>query len=218
MVIAPHPDDEILGCGGTIKKMTTNGMEVNILIVTRGKQGMYSEERINKVRNEALFAHKLLGVSNTHFLDFPAPDLDCTPISELSMALLKVITDNKSDTIFIPHRGDIHNDHKAVFNAALVAVRPVNNNTVKRIYCYETLSETEWAAPFSDDAFIPDNFVNIAEVFSTKLDAFRCFKSQMREFPNPRSLKAIESQANLRGSVVGFTHAEAFKTIRAILD
>jgi LmbE family N-acetylglucosaminyl deacetylase len=218
LVIAPHPDDEILGCGGTIKKLISRGFEVKILIVTRGKKGIYSDKKIKNVRQEALKAHGLLGVAVTRFLEFPAPDLDLVSVSELSLAISEVISELKPDTIFVPHRGDIHHDHKAVFNAALVASRPVKNCVVKRIYSYETLSETEWAAPFGDDAFIPDYFVNISDSFSDKLEAFKCYKSQLRDFPNPRSLRSIEALANLRGSTVGFTHAEAFMTIRVIED
>jgi LmbE family N-acetylglucosaminyl deacetylase len=218
LVVAPHPDDEILGCGGTIKRLVSHGIEVNVLVVTRGKEGMYSEEKIKNVRKEANKAHKLLGVSKTRFLEFPAPDLDLVSGSELSHAISEVISELNPDTIFVPHRGDIHHDHKAVFSAALVATRPVKNCEVKRILSYETLSETEWAAPFGDDAFIPDYFVNISDVFGAKLEAFKCYKSQLRDFPNPRSLKSIEALANLRGSTVGHTHAEAFMTIRVIED
>ena len=218
LVIAPHPDDEVLGCGGTIKKLTSQGIKVIVLIATRGKKELYSEERIENVRHEAMKAHRLLSVTETRFLDFPAPELDLISIAELSMAIKKVIEEFKIETIYLPHRGDIHHDHKAIFNAGLVAARPNKDNSVKRIYSYETLSETEWAAPFGDDAFIPDLFVNISEVFFAKLEAIKCYKSQLRDFPNPRSLKSVESLANLRGSTVGFTHAEAFMTIRIIED
>jgi LmbE family N-acetylglucosaminyl deacetylase len=179
---------------------------------------MYSEERILNVRQEAIEAHKMLCVTGTRFLDFSAPNLDLISVSELSLAISEVINEFRPDTIFLPHRGDIHHDHKAVFNAGMVAARPANNSVVKRIYSYETLSETEWAAPFGDDAFIPDFFVNISDVFIAKLEAIKCYKSQLRDFPNPRSLKSIEALANLRGSTVGFTHAEAFMTIRVIED
>lgn len=216
LIIAPHPDDEVLGCGGIIKKFTNQDISVNVLVITRGKKEIYSDERIDNVRNEARNAHKLLGVESTIFLNFPAPDLDTISIAELSGAISDEIQKLKPDTIFIPHRGDIHHDHKAVFTASLVAARPVNNYVVKRIYSYETLSETEWAAPFGDDAFIPDYFVNISDDFSFKLEAMKCFKSQIREFPNPRSLRAIESLAQFRGSTVGFEYAEAFMTIRVV--
>jgi N-acetylglucosamine malate deacetylase 1 len=218
LIIAPHPDDEVLGCGGIIKKLASQDKEVWILIMTRGKSGMYSEERILNVRREAVNAHKTLDVAGTRFCNFPAPDLDLVSVSELSAAISEVINEILPDTVFLPFRGDIHQDHKAVFNAGLVATRPVRNSTIKKIYSYEILSETEWAAPFCDDKFIPDFFVNIAGVFEAKIEAMKCYKSQLREFPNSRSLESIRNLAMLRGSTVGFTHAEAFMTIRVIED
>ena len=216
LVVAPHPDDEVLGCAGTIKKLASRGDRIIVLIMTRGRKGLYSEERIRNVRQEAINAHKVLGASGTKFFDFSAPDLDIVSQSDLSSSIAVIIKEFEIDTMYIPHRGDIHHDHKAVFSACLVAARPVGEYTVRNIYCYETLSETEWSAPFSDDAFIPDRFVNITNEISSKLEAMKSYKSQLREFPNPRSLKTIEALATYRGSIVGFSFAEAFMTIRVI--
>lgn len=218
LIIAPHPDDEVLGCGGTIKKKSDEGNKVFVLVVTRGKKELYSEERIKNVRQEAKNAHKTLGVTEARFLNFPAPDLDLVSIAEISNAISRIVEELEISTLYLPHYGDIHHDHKAVFNAGLVAARPTMKCPVKRIYSYETLSETEWAIPIGDNTFSPTYFVNITDVFNAKLEAMKCFKSQLREFPNPRSLKAIEALANLRGSTVGFTHAEAFMTMRIIED
>jgi LmbE family N-acetylglucosaminyl deacetylase len=218
LIIAPHPDDEILGCGGTIKKLSASGTRVVVLVATRGKKEMYSEERILNVRNEARKAHKILGVTETRFLDFPAPDLDRVSLAEISGAISEVIREYDIATVYLPHYGDIHHDHRVIFQAGLVAARPVNGIPVKSIFSYETLSETEWAAPLGDMTFIPTRFVNISDFFNLKLEAMKCFKSQLRDFPNPRSLKAIEALANLRGSTVGFNYAEAFMTIRIIED
>lgn len=216
LIIAPHPDDEVLGCAGTIRKLSLEDNSVWVLIVSRGKMGLYSEEGIRNVREEALAAHKLLGVKETRFLDFTAPELDLISISVLSSAISEVIHEFQADTIYLPHSGDIHHDHKAVFNAGLVAARPVKSNPVKRIYSYETLSETEWATPISNEIFIPTRFINISDVFPLKVEAMKCYITQLRDFPNPRSLKAMEALANYRGSTVGFTYAEAFMTIRII--
>jgi N-acetylglucosamine malate deacetylase 1 len=218
LIVAPHPDDEILGCGGTIMKLSYAGARVIVLIVTRGKKELYSDERILNVRNEARNAHRILGVTETRFLEFPAPDLHLVSFAEISGAISEVVKLFDISALYLPHHGDIHSDHRVVFNAGLVAARPVHGNPVKRIYSYETLSETEWAAPSCDNAFIPTHFVNISEHFASKVEAMKCFKSQLREFPNPRSLKAIEALANLRGSTVGFQYAEAFVTIRVIED
>jgi LmbE family N-acetylglucosaminyl deacetylase len=216
LIIAPHPDDEVLGAGGVIKKFSKEGHEVYVLVITRGTPKYYSDEKIQNVRNEALEAHKILGVRQTVFLDFHAPELDMTSNAEISKAISEYISKWKITDLFIPHRGDIHNDHRKVFEASLVAARPVGNFTVKAIYAYETLSETEWAAPFSDDAFIPNHFENISDTMSYKFEAMKCFKSQIRDFPSTRSLETIESLAKFRGSTVGFNRAEAFMTIRTI--
>jgi LmbE family N-acetylglucosaminyl deacetylase len=216
LIIAPHPDDEVLGAGGVIKKFSKEGHEVYVLVITRGSPKYYSDEKIQNVRKEALEAHKILGVKQTVFLDFHAPELDITSNADISRAISKYISNWKITDLFIPHRGDIHNDHRKVFEASLVAARPVGNFTVKAIYAYETLSETEWAAPFSDDAFIPNHFENISDTMSYKFEAMKCFKSQIRDFPSTRSLETIESLAKFRGSTVGFNRAEAFMTIRTI--
>lgn len=219
LIIAPHPDDEVLGCGGTIRRLSSNGRDVYVLVVTRGTPKMYAEERIVNVRNEAKQAHAILGVRETVFLDFHAPELDITSQADIAKSIYEVIGRLGIEELYIPHRGDIHSDHRQVFNAALVASRPVgNNNTVKSIYTYETLSETEWAPPFGDDAFIPTRFINIADHFEFKLQAMQCFKSQLRSFPNPRSLETIEALAKFRGATVGFERAEAFMVVREIVE
>lgn len=219
LVIAPHPDDEVLGCGGTIAKHSQNGDEVYIAIVTNGHLGapeLFSKEGTQKVRSEALQSHQILGVKETYFLDFPAPRLDTIPSYQLSIAISKIIKERGITTLYIPHRGDIHKDHRIAYEAALVAARPINNCPVKKILAYETLSETEWAPPFGDDAFIPTVFKSIEGFLDKKLEAFACFSTQIKEFPHPRSIKTIEILSNLRGATVGMNNVEAFMLIREI--
>ena len=218
LIIAPHPDDEVLGCGGIIKRYHEEQQHVYVLIVTRGTARKYSDERIAWGREQALKAHSLLGVKETFFFDFPAPELDTISQSEISDAISGLINKLKIEVLFIPHRGDIHHDHRIVFNASIVSARPVGKYYVKDIYSYETLSETEWAAPFSDDAFIPNYFVNIENHISYKLDAMSSYAGQLREFPNPRSLECIKALASFRGATVGYKYAEAFMIIRSIQD
>ena len=124
----------------------------------------------------------------------------------------------KFDMVFVPHRGDIHKDHKAVFDAVLVACRPLNNCPVKKIYAYETLSETEWGAPYASDVFIPNVFITLSEEeFQSKCDALAFFVSQMKSFPASRSVESIEALAMYRGSTVTSSRAEAFMLIREII-
>ena len=150
-------------------------------------------------------------------MDFPAPRLDTFPSYKIATALSELIQKYQFDTVFVPHRGDIHKDHKAVFDATLVACRPVNNCSVKRVYAYETLSETEWGVPYQSEAFIPNVFVELTEEeFNAKCVAMRFFKSQIREFPSSRSIEAIEALAKYRGATVSYPRVEAFMLIRDI--
>ena len=218
LIVAPHPDDEVLGCGGIIRKYANDHHNVIVLVMTRGTPKLYAEDRIENVRKEAIKAHDILSVTETIFLNYHAPELDIYPLADMSRDIANIINKYKITDLFLPHRGDIHNDHQLVFKAGLVAARPVGNYTVRNIYCYETLSETEWAAPFGDDVFIPTLFVDITDFIGFKLDAMSCFKSQLKDFPNPRSLEAIEGLAKYRGATVGLDRAEAFMVIRQISD
>lgn len=216
MVIATHPDDEVLGCGGMIARRVSEGNEVHVLVVTRGAEELYSKAEIEATREEMKKAHAILGVKEVTFLDFPAPKLDSVPHHQLVDAILNTINAMKPAALYIPHHGDIHSDHRAVYHASLVAARPINNSPVKEMYCYETLSETEWAPPTANDVFIPTVFVEISAFLDTKLTALACYASQMKAPPHPRSLRAIEALARLRGSTVSLDAAEAFMLVRAI--
>ena len=219
LIVAPHADDEILGCGGIMAKSQIKDVAVYVAIVTNGNLGapeLFKKEGTEKVRSEALEAHRFLGVKKTFFLDFPAPRLDTIPSYKLSLELEKIIRENQITDLYLPHRGDIHKDHRITYEAALVSARPINKNPVKRILSYETLSETEWAAPFSDDAFIPTVFEDISEFIKIKKKAFQFFTTQEKRFPHPRSLKTIEILSNFRGATIGVNNAEAFMLIREI--
>ncbi len=219
LVLAPHCDDEILGCGGVMAKYISEDKPVYVAIVTNGNLGapeIFPEEGTKKVRSEALKAHKLLGVTKTFFLDFPAPRLDSIPSYKLSLKINEIITEYGITTLYIPHRGDIHKDHRITYEAALVAARPINDCPVKTIFAYETLSETEWAPPFGDEVFIPTVFEDIEKYLDSKLEAFKCYDSQIKEFPHSRSLRGIELVSNFRGSTVGIKNAEAFMLVREI--
>lgn len=219
LVIAPHCDDEVLGCGGIMAKYQAEKIPVYVAIVTNGHLGapeLFKKEGTEKVRSEALQAHRFLGVKETFFLDFPAPRLDSIPVYKLSLALEKIIRAQKITEVFVPHRGDIHKDHRITYEATLVATRPINDNPVKEIYAYETLSETEWAAPFADEAFIPTVFIDIEKYLPKKLDAFSLFTTQIKMPPHPRSKQSVEYLARLRGSTIGCNAAESFMLVRKI--
>ncbi len=218
LVIAPHPDDEILGVGGTIAKRTDDGNEVYVCIVTKGCEPLFSPESVNQVRSECKKADAFLGVKETIFLDFPAAMLEKVPRYKLNDAIVKVVQDIQPDEVYIPHRGDMQLDHKMVVDAAMVALRPKYDHVVKRIYAYETLSETGWDIPNTVNEFIPTVYEDISSTLEKKLEAMKIFQSQLADFPAARSLGAIEALAKYRGATVNVMAAEAFMLIREIKE
>ena len=220
LVIAPHADDEVLGCGATMAKACTNGDEVFVLICTNASVGapeLFSAEIIKQIRNEAVMAHRRIGIKETFFLDLPAPALDQYPRYKMSNEISSVIKKIGTDTVYIPHKGDCHKDHAIIHECAMVACRPLAHSTVKHVYAYETLSETEWGEPIAADFFVPVKFNTFnREEFKKKLDAMSCFKSQLYPFPASRSLEAIEALAKYRGCTVSAERAEAFEVLRDI--
>jgi len=219
IVVAPHADDEIIGCGATMAKHISLGDEVVVIIATNASRGapeLFSSSDVQNIRNEALKAHQLVGVKETIFLDFPAPALNAFPEYKISLELSKVFQEFKPTHLYLPHPGDIHQDHKAVYRAALVAARPQGQNVIKNIYCYETLSETEWT-PMQERSFVPNHFVDVTDVFHKKEEAMSCFKSQIKIFPHSRSLETFEALAKYRGATVGVERAEAFVVERQIV-
>ena len=216
LVIAPHPDDEILGVGGTIAKRVKEGHSVYVCVITKGCQPLFSEEFIEIGRNECRTADRYLGVAETIFLNFPAVMLETVPRYELNGKITKVIQEKKPDEVYIPHRGDMQIDHKMIVDAAMVALRPKYKHVVKRIYAYETLSETGWDIPNTTNEFIPTVYEDITGTLQLKLNAMSLFKSQLGAFPEARSIEALESLAKYRGAIINCRAAEAFSLIREI--
>lgn len=216
LVLATHPDDEVLGCGGVMARHAAAGDEVHVLIMSRGVEELFGPELIARTRAELAASNGVIGVKTATFLDFPAPKLDTVPGHQLADALLGELRKIRPDVLYIPHQGDLHSDHKATFWAALVAARPTGGAFPSRVLCYETLSETEWGAPTSAEAFVPTVFVNIAEFVPIKLRAMACYETQLQAPPHPRSLKAIEALAIYRGGAVSVAAAEAFMLVREV--
>lgn len=216
LVIAPHPDDEVLGCGGIIAKYLAEGHEVYVGIVTKVTEPLFTEEEDVVNKQHCLNAHKYLGVTDTIFLDLPAAMLESVPRHELNSAIGRLIRDIQPEEVYIPHRGDMHLDHKMITDACMVALRPRFDYSVKRIYAYETLSETEWDIPNTVNAFIPNVYVDITDYIDRKTKAMEEYRNQICEFPNPRSVQGIRALAMLRGSTISREYAEAFMLIREI--
>ncbi len=218
LVISPHPDDEVLGCGGTIRRLADAGQRVTIAIVTRGWAPLFSEAQVQQVREEARAAAAALGAADLRFLDLPVTKLAHLPEHELNGALMRLVDDVRPEWVFLPFRSDVHEDHRQIFDAALVALRPTPpREFVTRIMCYETLSETHWAPPGIEPPFDPQIFVDISATLPAKLAAMKCYASQLRPAPNARSLESMEALARFRGMTIHVAAAEAFVLIREIM-
>lgn len=216
LVIAPHPDDEILGVGGTIAKRVTQGHKVYVCVVTKAGEPLFREELVEQTRGECRKADQLLGVRETFFLDFPAVRLEEVPRFKLNEGLSQAVQSVKPDEVYIPHRGDMQLDHKMIVDAVMVALRPKYEHVVRRVYAYETLSETGWDIPNTVNEFIPTVYEDISDTLVKKLEAMNVFQSQLAEFPAARSLGAVEALARYRGATVQVQAAEAFSLIREI--
>lgn len=214
LVFAPHNDDEVLGVGGTIAKYAKEGHEVYVCEAT---SMLGKPELVKRIREEAIRAHALLGVKETFFLELPVVAIKDTPTIEVNSRFDKIVKELKPNIVFIPHKGDMHIDHSEVAKAAMVALRPIENPQLSAIYAYETLSETEWNTPTVDNVFQPNCYIDITDFIEAKKQAMACFESQIRMFPHPRSLEAIEALSKLRGSTIGVQHAESFMVIRQVI-
>ena len=215
LVIAPHPDDEVLGLGGTMHRLAGEGHNVITAIATKGWEPLYPESQVTEVRVEAKGANELLGVKKVHFMDLPVTRLHAMPQHELNAAFDALIAQEQPELVFLPFPGDRHEDHRQVFDASLVALRPVaDRGYVKRILCYETVSETHWSAAHVEPAFQPQLWIDISDHLQAKLAAMRKYASQLRAAPDARSLEAISALATWRGSVMGMHAAEAFGVLR----
>jgi LmbE family N-acetylglucosaminyl deacetylase len=213
LIIASHPDDEVLGCGGTIVKYAKRGDEVHLCIVTKAYTPDWSEEFLKNRLGEIDEANKILGIKKTYFLDFPTAKLDTVPQKELNQAVSKVIKEVAPHILYVSHQGDLHKDHRLVYEAALIASRPMEI-PLKRILCYETLSETDEGITIKP--FFPNVYHDITDTFRTKVEAMKAYKSEVRQYPHPRSLEIIEALAKKRGSEAGLKLAEAFMLMREI--
>ena len=216
LVIAPHADDEILGCGATISKYLEKSYKVMVLIMLNANKGnpkKYSSSIIRKIRKESLEANKFLGVQTLKFYDFPALKLSTKHIGEIGSAINNDITKFKPNKVFLPNINDIHIDHKIIHEAGLVAVRPIHNFHIDEVLSYETLSESEWGKI----QFNPDKYEILEKKhISSKIKAFKKDKSQQKKKFHPRSPDSIKALSRFRGSNISVEYAEAFKVIRTI--
>jgi LmbE family N-acetylglucosaminyl deacetylase len=214
LVIAPHMDDEVIGCGGTIAKHVENGDALYVCFVACRIYGHKYDEEENEIQKQhAIKAKEVLGYKESVFFSLSDERLDIC-IQDILVPLEKYILKIKPDIIYCPFRGDNNQDHRAVFDAARVAIRPATATFVKRMLMYEVSSSTDQSPPLTDSAFLPNYYVNVTKSMDKKIEAFRCYETEKREYPHPRSEEALRVLAKKRGIEIGFKYAESFVLLR----
>ncbi len=214
LVIACHPDDEVLGVGGTILKLVEEGKNVYVCVVTEAVKSLgFSKEEGSKRRVEALEANKKLGVKKTFFLDMPSVHLDAVPVFKIISKLREVIKEVNPSVVFTHYQDDPNQDHKIVSEASLVATNP-NNSNVKEIYFYEVPSSTTYTT--GEKRFSPNSFVDIGKHIVKKMDILGVYQSEIKEYPHARSKSGVKIYAQFRGMECKKDFAEAFLLYRGI--
>ncbi|RMF64229.1 MAG: PIG-L family deacetylase [Calditrichaeota bacterium] len=216
LVLAAHPDDEVLGCGGTIARFVEAGHKVNTVIFCENASVRYGASMNGQIEKMSRQCAEILEMAEPVFLRMSDQKLDTYSALEMAQTVEKVIQDFQPDMLLTHHGGDINEDHRVLFEAAMVATRPLPQNKIKTILTYETISSTEWGISNHHSSFKPDVFYDISKTLPLKLKAFSAYSSELREFPHPRSLEAIEIRARDWGARVGLSAAEPFQLIRAI--
>ena len=222
-IVAAHPDDEVLGCGGTIARLAQEGHDVYIAILGEGITSRYEQRaQANQAMVEALHARSrqvadLLGAKDLFVYDFPDNRFDTVPLLDIVKTIEKLINRFQPQIVYTHHGGDLNIDHVITHRAVMTATRPVENRPVKELYAFEVPSSTEWAFGHFKPSFQPNVFMDISTTLETKIQAMQIYESEARAFPHPRSPEALKALARRWGTVVGLEAAEAFELIREVI-
>ena len=214
LIVSAHPDDETLGCGGTILKHKENGDTVYWMIATNVnvKDG-WKKKVVAKRQQEIDKISEFYGFSKTFKLDFPAAKLDTIPLNVLITAISAICNIIKPEIMYLPNKTDVHTDHQIIFQAAFSCTKSFRYSFIRRVLMYECLSETEFAPALRSSAFVPNAFVDITSYLGKKIEAMRIYDSEIMDDPFPRSIEVIKSMAKVRGSRIGKRYAEAFNIL-----
>lgn len=219
LVVAAHPDDEALGCGGTMARHALEGHRVDVLFLADGVTSRIGANPVDELAQREACARiscKLLGAAEPVFLRLPDNRLDSLPLLDVVQAVEAEIARVKPTVIYTHHGGDLNIDHRTAHHAVMTACRPIPGSSVRAIYCFETPSSTEWASSATGPAFRPVRFVDISATAERKIQAISAYKQEVRAFPHIRSPEAIAALVRLRGATVGVEAAEAFVVEREI--
>ena len=234
LILAAHPDDEVLGMGGTIKKFTKQKHNVKIVLFATGiisrratnyknstqykvdkKTNKKMKEQADMLRKEAKDAARILGVTDIEFLDFPDNEMDLVSNLQITKEIERIIQKFRPEQVFTHSMFDVNVDHRSLYLATLTATRPKKGTKIKKVYAFEIPSSTEWYFPTQ---FSPNTFVDISKEIKAKIQAIKKYKNELYAFPHPRSIDAISSISKKWGSVSGFNNAEAFYLIRELKE
>tara|TARA_Y100000591_G_scaffold125211_1_gene107042 strand:+ start:21572 stop:22297 length:726 start_codon:yes stop_codon:yes gene_type:complete len=223
LIIAAHPDDEVLGCGGSMAKWSKNGNEVHILIMAEGVTSRDKQRnRRQRIKDLSTLAEScdkardILSANSIELLDYPDNRMDSIDLLDVVKSVEKKIKRLKSDVVVTHHGGDLNIDHRITHQAVITACRPFPEQTVKRILSFEVPSSTEWQSASYMRPFVPNIYEDITETLDLKIEALKAYESEMRTWPHARSLKGVEHLARLRGASVGYEAAESFMLIREL--
>lgn len=222
LVVAAHPDDEVLGCGGTIARLTGQGHEVGIAILGEGITSRYERRDqadprlLEDLHAAAQRAAETLGVKEVSLHDLPDNRFDTVPLLDVVKIVEGLVARISPEVIYTHHGSDLNIDHVITHRAVLTATRPVAAQSVREVYTFEVPSSTEWAFQRFEQTFRPNVFIDVSETLHLKVEALSCYESEARVFPHPRSAEALEAIARRWGSVVGLNAAEAFELIRSV--
>lgn len=222
LVVAAHPDDELLGVGGTIRLLVNEGVSAHALILAEGLTSRKtcrdetSKEELLQLQKNALAASKEVGYASVDFCGFPDNRMDEVDLLDIVKVISAYIEKYNPDTIFTHHHGDLNIDHQKTCEAVLIACRPVGEYSVKRIYAFETPSSTEWNFRYVEP-FCPNVFFDVTDTLEAKVRGLDCYKSESAQYPHPRSPEALRALGRYRGSNVGVMFSEGFELLREIV-
>ena len=224
LLIVAHPDDEVLGCGGSMAKWAKSRDKIHVLIMAEGatsrdekRDRIIREKELSLLAKSAQKASEILGVQSVELLDYPDNRMDSVDLLDVVKTIQVFVEKVKPEMVVTHHSGDLNIDHQIVNQAVMAACRPEPGNPVKRILTFEVPSSTEWQSPSIGSPFVPNWFEDITEMLGMKIRALKAYQSEMRAWPHARSIESVEHLAHWRGATVGFEAAEAFMLVREIL-
>ena len=217
LVISAHADDEVIGAGGTIARHVAQGDEVYLCVVTQPYSPPWSEQHVAAARPQVHAAQRVLGIKEVVFCGLPTVKLDTVPQIELSSVLQRIVDQIGPEVVYTSPPSDVNQDHRIVFDRTLVATRPLPGSAVRRLLAYEIGTSARYGLPAGALPFVPNVFVDISPYLDKKLEAMRCYKTQLQEPPHPRSLEGLRLIAEERGMSVGMKAAECFFLVRELI-